>query len=65
MAATIPKQSRTAGRPVSTRDFPAIRVRLPPDLYQQVIASAAADYRSLNSEIIARLRQAFATERAK
>jgi hypothetical protein len=51
---------RRRGRPVQTRGFPNVHLRLPPDLYEQIVASAARDYLSLNSEIIRRLRMSYA-----
>jgi hypothetical protein len=55
---------RRRGRPVQTRGFPRVNVRLPPDLYDQVLA-AAKDYLSINSEIIRRLRIAYSASAKK
>jgi hypothetical protein len=48
------------GRPVQTRGFPRVQLRLPPALYDKVVASAGRRYLSLNSEIIRRLAASFA-----
>ena len=49
--------SRVTGRPVTTREFSRVNLRLPPDLYHQLVISADTSYRSLNSEIILRLQR--------
>jgi hypothetical protein len=61
MSTSTPPTTRRPGRPVLTRGFPRVHIRLPPDLYDQVVASAAKDYLSLNSEIIRRLRMSYAS----
>jgi hypothetical protein len=60
MSETI-SQRRGRGRPVVSRGFPTVHIRLPPDLYDQIIASAHEDFRSINNEMVRRLRMAYAS----
>jgi len=51
------------GRYVTTKDFPRINLRLPPDLYEYLNRKAAEGYRSLNSEVTLRLEKSMKEEK--
>ena len=53
-----------ANRMIAAADDPPLSLRLPTDLFDAVTAAAARSGRSRNSEILFRLRQSFAQERA-
>ena len=51
----------SVGRPVSTRDFKKLAIRLPNDLHAKLKASAVKDRSNVNSEIAKRLLASFET----
>ena len=50
------------GRPRTTKDFPRVNLRMPPALYEHILASATNNLRSINSEITLRLMQTVSQE---
>jgi len=45
------------GRHQTTKDFPRVQLRLPPEVYDALNEAAIKNFRSLNSEVILRLVQ--------
>jgi hypothetical protein len=49
-------------RLIATKDDPEIKIRIPAELYHEIVDEAAMNGRSYNHEIVARLASTFSNE---